>query len=91
VGDLLLQHQVIILIRQINLLVFDHIIQVLVNMPVSQGFVDIVGIFGSELVFQSLHDFGFDAADDFENWSLGPNPAKSATFFVDSALFDVLV
>ena len=62
-----------------------------VDVTGSHGCSDIVGVFNSEFMFQSLHDFRFNAADDFQDWSLGPNPAKSSSFFVDGTLLDVLI
>ena len=89
--NLLLQHKVVILINQINLLILNHIIEMFINTTISHSLANIISILGPEFVLQSLHHLRLDTADDLENWSLGHDPAECSTLFIDGALFDVLV
>jgi len=79
------------LVHQIDLLVFNHVIQVIIDMPSSHGVSDIFSVLWSDIVLHSLHDFRFDIGYEFQKRFLSPYPTKSAFFRVDGTLFDVLV
>lgn len=89
--NLLLQNKILILIDQIDLLIFDHCQKVVFNITTSsKSIIDILSKCWSNIFVKPCENLLFDAADDLQQWSLSKDPSQSTSCFY-AALFDALV
>jgi hypothetical protein len=80
----------LVLVDQLNLLVFNKVLDVLLDLWVVESLLNISLEMLAHFLGQSSHKFVFDACQDSEQWSLRPDEEQSASV-LDFASFDVLV
>ena len=90
-SSLLLQEWGLFLIDQINVLIFHHLKQVVIeSSTLRHGSVNFLGVLRSKFTLQPFDDLGSDAVDNLQKWSLSQNPSQVSSGF-DIALFDILI